>query len=79
MNNIGELDDVAPWERKLRACVPLKYLGRVVGAVAIFGMRASKKRLAPIDVELFDLLSRHGGIALNTAADAVADRGPRNT
>jgi len=76
MNSIGDLDDASPWERKLRACVPLKYLGRVVGAVAIFGMRLSKKRFAPIDVELFDLLGRHGGLALNTAADAVQDRGP---
>jgi len=76
MNSIGDLDDVSPWERKLRACVPLKYLGRVVGAVAILGMRPSKKRFAPIDVELFDLLGRHGGLALNTAADAVQDRGP---
>jgi GAF domain-containing protein len=75
MNNIGELTDCASWERTLRACVPVRYCDRVIAVIAMFGLDPSKKRFTPLDVELFDLLSRHAGVALNTAAVLERNRG----
>jgi GAF domain-containing protein len=68
INNTGDLTDCAPWERTLRAAIPVKFLGRVTALIAIFGLDASKKHFTPLDVEMFDVLSRHVGVALNTAA-----------
>ena len=78
MNNIGDVTGVAPWEQTLRACIPVKYLDRVTAVIAIFGLESTKKRFSPLDVELFDLLSRHTGVALNTAATSESQRNHRN-
>lgn len=68
INDAGELNDCAPWERTLRACIPVKLSGRVTAVIAVFGLHASKKNFEPQDIEVFDVLSRHVGVAFNTAA-----------
>jgi hypothetical protein len=52
----------------LTAAIPLKLDGHVTGAVAIFGLVAHKEALAPVDHELFEILSRQGAMALHLAA-----------
>jgi GAF domain-containing protein len=51
----------------LTAAIPLKLDGHVTGAVAIFGLLEHKKALAPVDHELFEILSRQAAMALHSA------------
>ena len=51
-------------ERHLTACIPLQLDDRVVGAIAIFRLLPQKDGLAPVDLELFDLLASHAASAL---------------
>jgi hypothetical protein len=52
----------------LTAAIPLKLDGHVTGAVAIFGLVEHKKVLAPVDHELFEVISRQAAMALCSAA-----------
>jgi len=52
----------------LTAAIPLKIDGHVTGAVAIFGLVEHKQALAPVDHELFEILSRQAAMALHSAA-----------
>ena len=51
----------------LTAAIPLKLDGHVTGAVAIFGLVPHKKVLAPVDHELFEIISRQAAMALHSA------------
>jgi hypothetical protein len=51
----------------LTAAIPLKLDGHVTGALAIFGLVEHKPALTPVDHELFEILSRQGGMALHVA------------
>ena len=77
INNMSRIG-CAPWERTLRACIPVKFCGRVTGVIAIFGLEASKKDFAPLDLEVFDVLSRHVAVALHTTAANEPERNNRN-
>lgn len=46
------------------ACVPMAVSGRVVGVIAIFGLLGQKPGLDSDDLELFNLLRTHAGMAL---------------
>jgi hypothetical protein len=48
----------------LSACFPLKAPGRVMGAVAIFGLLPQKLALEPFDREIFELLGTQAARAL---------------
>jgi GAF domain-containing protein len=52
----------------LTAAIPLKLDGHVTGAIAIFGLVEHKDALAPVDHELFEVLSRQAAMALHSAA-----------
>lgn len=51
-------------EKNLTACIPLRLDDRVVGMIAIFRLLPQKDGLAPVDLELFDLLASHAATAL---------------
>jgi GAF domain len=70
----GDLNDCALWEDTLNACIPLKYCGRLTGVIAIFGMQVEKVDFTPIDIEMFELLTKHGALALHAAEDAAPRR-----
>lgn len=55
-------------ENNLTACVPLRLADEVIGAVAVFRLLPHKPALESVDLELFDLLATHGGMALYTTA-----------
>ena len=59
----------------LTAAIPLKLDGHVTGAVAIFGLVEHKKALAPVDHELFEVISRQAAMAL--IRPRLARCGPR--
>jgi hypothetical protein len=52
----------------LTAAIPLKLDGHVTGAIAIFSLVEHKEALAPVDHELFEVLSRQAAMALHLAA-----------
>jgi hypothetical protein len=52
----------------LTAVVPLKVESRVMGVVAIFHLLHQKKALEPVDLEIFDIVSRQAAMALYAAA-----------
>jgi hypothetical protein len=54
-------------EAGLTACVPLAIGDQVVGAIAVFGLLSQKHGLAPLDLELFDLLGNQAAVALHAA------------
>jgi GAF domain-containing protein len=64
------LNGAALWEETLSACIPLKYCGRLTGVIAILGMQLHKLDFNSIDLEMFDLLSRHAAMALHAAAES---------
>ena len=49
----------------LTAFVPLRLVGRVVGAIAIFRLLPQKKAVQPSDMELLELLATHAAMALH--------------
>ncbi len=51
-------------DERMRACVPLKVAGSVIGAVVIVSLLPHKPNLEAIDHELFDLLATHAATAL---------------
>jgi hypothetical protein len=53
-----------PGDEDLSACVPLRAGDRVVGVLAIFRLLGHKPGLEPLDQSMFELLSRHAGVAL---------------
>ncbi len=67
-----------PGERRLTVCVPVLVEGRVIGAVAIFGLLPHKPRLEPLDHQL--LIARFAGGALATPSEPACDSaGPRGS
>jgi GAF domain-containing protein len=62
-------------ETRLSACIPLRAADRIWGAVAVFSLLPQKDSLGVEDVELFDLLSAHGGLALycSTLHEQIAE------
>ncbi len=50
--------------QQLTACIPMSVSGRVAGVIAIFKLLGQKARLEPDDIELFNLLRTHAGMAL---------------
>jgi GAF domain-containing protein len=66
IGSFAERDDIAVWEETLSACIPLRYRGRHIGAIAVFGLDADKAEFTPLDLDLFELLSRHAALALTT-------------
>lgn len=48
----------------LTAFIPLRMDGRIIAAIAVFGLLPQKGSLEPVDFELFDLLSTQGAMAL---------------
>jgi len=60
----GQLVPVEGPESRLTACVPLKLDGRVMGAIAIFGLLPQKVAIEELDHELFDLLATQAAFAL---------------
>jgi hypothetical protein len=52
----------------LTAGIPLKVEGNVTGAIAIFRLLDQKSGLAPVDHELFEILSRQAAMALHSTA-----------
>lgn len=60
----GELVPTEGPESGLTACVPLKLDGRVMGAIAIFGLLPQKVAIEELDRELFDLLATQAAFAL---------------
>jgi hypothetical protein len=55
-------------------CLPLLHGDHVVGAVAIWSFWIQKEGLAPVDRQMFDLLSQSGGRALEAARIATQAR-----
>lgn len=55
-------------EQHLTACIPLKIADRTIGAIALFRLLAHKPALVPLDRELFEMLSVHGGVAFYSAS-----------
>lgn len=55
-----------------RACVPLKFGGRVLGVIILFGLLPHKPCLEPGDRELLELLALEGGRALYCARGLAA-------
>jgi len=60
----GEAAPAEGPEKGLTACVPLKLDGRVMGAIAIFGLLPQKSAIEELDYELFDLLATQAAFAL---------------
>jgi hypothetical protein len=62
----GRDDDAGrrPEEQALSACIPLRFDGRLLGAVAVFRLLPQKTGLVALDHELFDLLANHAAKAL---------------
>jgi len=60
----GGASSIAQDEDGLTACFPLKVPGRVMGAVAIFGLLPQKLALEPFDREIFELLGTQAARAL---------------
>ena len=69
----GEGEEAALWEETLNACIPLRVRGRLTGTIAIFGLGPHKREFTPLDLDLFELLSRHAALAL------MATRRPART
>jgi nitrate/nitrite-specific signal transduction histidine kinase len=64
VRNGGPAQGSSEIESQLTACIPLRAAERIWGAVAVFALLPQKESLGVADVELFDLLSAHGGLAL---------------
>lgn len=47
--------------------IPLKVGDQVVGVIAIFALKEGKREFSATDQELFSILTRHAGIALDRA------------
>jgi hypothetical protein len=58
------VEEPAPGEEGLTACIPLILEGRVTGVIAIFGLLSHKAALEAVDCEIFDLLARQASMAL---------------
>jgi nitrate/nitrite-specific signal transduction histidine kinase len=48
-------------------CIPLRLEGRVIGAIAIFGLLQQKRSFSALDQELFDVLAGHAATAIFAA------------
>ena len=55
-----------------RGCVPLEFGGRVLGVILVFGLLPHKRRLAPGDRELLELLATEGARAMYCARGLAA-------
>jgi len=56
--------DAGHQESRLTACVPMTVSGKVSGVIAIFELLGQKAGLDSDDIELFNLLRTHAGMAL---------------
>lgn len=66
-----DLNDGALWEETLSACIPLKIGRRLTGVIAIFGVQLQKHDFTPVDLEMFDLLTKHAALALHAAGSSA--------
>jgi chemotaxis protein CheD len=57
-------------ELALTACVPIMENGHVAGVLAIFRLLAHKRSISPGDIELLEVLSAYGAVALGAGAAA---------
>lgn len=58
----------ADLDRPIAAAVPLRFDGRVTGAIVMFSFLSQKTELLDADYELFELLATHAAIALYFAS-----------
>ena len=65
-----------PYEKDLQASIPLLMEGRIVGALAIFGLLPQKPRLESHDLDAFEILAIHAGTALQCASLLARVRDP---
>jgi chemotaxis protein CheD len=63
----------APDEAALTACLPLMANGTLMGVLAIFRMLPHKRKMVAGDMELLELLSAHGALALGSKAADPGD------
>lgn len=67
--------EAVPGEERLSACIPLEANGRVVGALAVFGLLPQKPALEPADLQVLELLGAQAGCALGRAEPRGAASG----
>jgi hypothetical protein len=64
VSNAGQRHREAFNIEDVHVCIPLQSKGKVVGAIAIYGLLPQKNGLEAMDYELFDLLAKHAAAAL---------------
>jgi GAF domain-containing protein len=64
--------DSAALPRRPSACVPMRVDGRVVGAIAIFGLADRKAGLSGADFDLLEMLGTQAGTALAATRGSIA-------
>jgi hypothetical protein len=57
-------DLLLPYEKNLTACVVLKSIQEITGAIAIFGLLPQKSRLEWVDFEILKFLEVYGAVAI---------------